>query len=73
MKISVPYSEYMNSKIEKEGFHYAFVGYSDFKEVEDDKFHELRMKYLEATKKSWRLFESKYRFISLKCCESLNL
>jgi hypothetical protein len=50
MKMSKPNSEYIESRIEKEGFHYAFVGYSDFEEVEDAKFHELRKKYLEATK-----------------------
>jgi len=49
-KMSEPYSCYMEQKIEKEGFHYAFVGYSDFDEVKDEKFHELRKKYLKALK-----------------------
>ena len=34
-------------RMEAEGFHYCFKHYSSFKEVEDDKFHELRRKYLE--------------------------
>lgn len=46
--MSKPYSEYMNMKIEKEGFHYAFIGYSDFEEVEDIEFHKLRLKYIQA-------------------------
>lgn len=49
-KMSEPNSCYMNTKIDKEGFHYAFVGYSDFEEVEDQHFHNLRKKYLESVK-----------------------
>ena len=49
-KISKPYSEYMESKIQNEGFHYAFIGYSNFEEVEDKRFHELRLQYIESTK-----------------------
>ena len=30
-----------------EGFDYCFKHYSSFEEVEDEKFHELRRKYLE--------------------------
>lgn len=48
-KISLPYQVYMQTKIDKEGFHYAFHDYSDFEEVEDEKFHELRKAYLKAT------------------------
>lgn len=47
-RLSEPYREYMQSKIENEGFEYAFVGYSDFKDINDVKFHELREKYLQA-------------------------
>lgn len=47
-KISEPNRVYMESKIAKEGFHYAFTGYSDFEEVEDERFHELRLNYLTA-------------------------
>jgi len=34
--------------IENEGLDYSFVHYSDFKEVEDKKFHELKDAYLKA-------------------------
>lgn len=35
---------------ELEGFDYAFCCYSDFKEIKDLKFHELRRVYLNATR-----------------------
>lgn len=38
----------VNATIENEGFDYAFRHYSDFKEVKDKKFHELREAYVEA-------------------------
>lgn len=43
-----PDLNYVRSKIEEEGFHYTFADYSDFKEIKDEKFHELRKAYLEA-------------------------
>ena len=39
--------EMVRYRMENEGFHYCFKNYSSFKEVEDEKFHELRKKYLE--------------------------
>jgi Zn-finger domain-containing protein len=33
-------------RMDAEGFHYCFKHYSSFKEVEDEKFHELRREYL---------------------------
>lgn len=47
--MSAPNRCYMEQKIEKEGFHYAFHGYSDFEEVEDQRFHELRKEYILAS------------------------
>lgn len=41
---------YLYSRMNQEGFHYCFKDYSSFKEIEDEKFHELRKQYLEATK-----------------------
>lgn len=43
--------EYVASTVDSEGFDYAFVDYSDFKDIEDEKFHELRKAYIEARKK----------------------
>lgn len=41
---------YIQSTIEKEGFDHAFVGYSDFSEIENPTFHVLRQAYLKAQK-----------------------
>jgi regulator of replication initiation timing len=38
------------SRINQEGFHYCFIYYSDFKEINDKKFHSLRKKYIKAFK-----------------------
>jgi len=39
--------EMVRYRMKNEGFHYCFKHYSSFKEVQDEKFHELRRKYLE--------------------------
>ena len=41
--------DYVRGTIEGEGFHYAFIDYSDFKHIEDEEFHRLRKAYVEAT------------------------
>ena len=43
--------KYVLNKIKNEGFHYCFISYSDFSEIDDDKFHELRLKYIEISNK----------------------
>lgn len=40
--------EYVRDTIDNEGFDYAFVDYSDFSEIEDEKFHALRKAYVKA-------------------------
>lgn len=40
--------EYVQSKIDNEGFDYTFTGYSDFETIKDKKFHELRKAYIKA-------------------------
>lgn len=42
--------ERLQDAIDCEGFDYAFEHYSSFDEVEDDHFHGLRKRYLEARK-----------------------
>lgn len=37
-------------RMKEEGFHYCFEGYSDFKEIEDEEFHKLRLEYLSSAK-----------------------
>lgn len=41
---------YVQNTVYYEGFDYAFVGYSDFKEITDSQFHVLREEYLAARK-----------------------
>ena len=33
-------------KLEDEGFDYTFEGYSDWEEIDDKSFHDLRLRYL---------------------------
>ena len=33
-----------------EGLDYCFIGYSSWEELKDEKFHKLRLKYIEAQK-----------------------
>ena len=37
-------------RMEEEGFFYCFDGYSNWDEIKDEKFHELRLKFLEDAK-----------------------
>jgi len=39
---------YVLDTIDSDSFEYAFVNYSDFKEIEDKEFHVLREAYLES-------------------------
>jgi len=41
---------YVSDTIDNEGFDYAFNDYTDFKEIEDEEFHRLRVAYCEASK-----------------------
>jgi hypothetical protein len=41
---------YVASKVESEGFDYAFIHYSSFEDIKDKKFHELRLAYIKAAK-----------------------
>ena len=43
--------EDINEIIESEGFDYIFVNYSNFEEVDNDEFHELREGYLNARRR----------------------
>lgn len=37
-------------RIEEEGFHYCFDGYSNWEEIKDPEFHRLRIQYLQSAK-----------------------
>lgn len=40
--------DYLLSKIDNEGFDYCFVGYSNWEDIQDEKFHKLRKQYISA-------------------------
>ena len=42
--------EYVQYRMGEEGFHYCFNDFSDFSEIKDERFHELRLAYLKAAK-----------------------
>ena len=43
--------EYVNLVVNNEGFDYAFMNYTDFKDrIKDKEFHKLRKKYIKAQK-----------------------
>lgn len=52
LDIDIPENPFkcLKSKMENEGFHYCFTHYSDWKEVEDDKFQKLKEAYQKAAK-----------------------
>ena len=37
-------------RMDEEGFNYCFDGYSNWTNIKDEKFHELRLSYLKAAK-----------------------
>lgn len=43
--------ENVSYRMDAEGFHYCFQIYSDFEEIEDREFHELRKEYLHISDK----------------------
>jgi hypothetical protein len=51
--------EYVRARIRQEGFHYCFNSYSSFSEIEDLKFHALRLSYLEAARNLENYVEAK--------------
>jgi hypothetical protein len=42
--------ESLHYRKREEGFDYCFIGYSSWEELKDEKFHKLRLKYIEAQK-----------------------
>jgi hypothetical protein len=42
--------KHVQYRMDAEGFHYCFESYSNFEDVEDERFHELRLAYLKAAK-----------------------
>lgn len=51
--------EYVQHKMENEGFHYCFACYSDFNDIIDEEFHRLRKAYLEAAEQLEKYVDNK--------------
>ena len=51
---------YLNAKMRDEGFDYCFRHYSSFEEIKDDKFHELRLKYIQIAEELENYVETQY-------------
>lgn len=49
--------EFVSGIVDNEGFDYAFTRYSDFSEIKDKKFHELRKAYCDAQEALAKYFE----------------
>jgi hypothetical protein len=50
----------LKDSIKEEGIEYYFKHYSDWEEIEDEKFHELRLKLLESISELERYVEEQY-------------
>lgn len=66
MKISETNKIYVKSKIDKLGFQNVFIGhYSlEFHDIKDEKFHELRNKYLDSLKELAKYLEINPKYLS---------
>lgn len=53
--------ERLNYRMGEEGFHYCFESYSNWKEIEDEKFHKLREQYLKSAEELEEYVKSKLR------------
>ena len=53
--------EFLYAKMRDEGFHYCFKHYSNFEEIDDKKFHTLRLQYLKVAKELEDYVNKKYK------------
>ena len=51
---------YLNAKMRDEGFDYCFRHYSSFEEIKDEKFHELRLNYIQIAEELENYVETQY-------------
>ena len=61
--------EFVKYRMKQEGFDYCFKHYSSFEEIQDDKFHELRKKYLDISNELEEYVHSKIDSIQTKIDE----
>ena len=58
-------------RMDEEGFHYCFEGYSSWDEIEDPEFHKLRVDYLNSARKLKSYVKSKKVELENKMDEEL--
>lgn len=58
--------EMVQYRMDAEGFHYCFKHYSSFDEIDDPKFHELRLAYLAAADSLAEYVDSKITNLNLE-------
>lgn len=58
-------------RMDAEGFHYCFDGYSSWEEIQDVEFHKLRVEYLNAARKLKSHIKSKKIELENKIDEEL--
>lgn len=51
--------ENVRYRMDEEGFHYCFDGYSEWSDIKDEEFHKLRKEYLLAASKIERYVNTK--------------
>ena len=51
---------FLNAKMRGEGFDYCFRHYSSFEEIKDEKFHELRLKYIQIAEELEKYVQTQY-------------
>ena len=51
---------YLSVKMRDEGFDYCFRHYSSFEEIKDEKFHELRLKYIQIAEELEKYVQTQY-------------
>lgn len=53
--------ERLNYRMDEEGFHYCFNGYSNWEEIKDKEFHKLKEKYLKSAEELEEYVKNKLR------------
>ena len=53
--------ERLNYRMDEEGFHYCFNGYSNWEEIKDEEFHRLRKQYLKSAEDLEEYVKSKLK------------
>lgn len=52
--------DYLLVKMRDEGFHYCFLHYSNWEDIEDEEFHRLRALYIDSAKRLEEYIKQRY-------------